>query len=799
MTQVFIAYKRPDQDRVALVRQKLDALGVELFVDHQIKGGDNYIAVINAELGSALAALVFWSNAAVALPKKGHQNFLLAEAQRAWRRDILIAATFDKVVLDNLPVPFNTFQTSDLSDWFDASTPAGHRGWQQLLDALGAKIGRPGLANLALTLESGDERAKRDFIRAFPGDVFAERFADEVVAAERTTFNDAIAAAQAKIDRRKRDAEQVLKDCQRQFESQIVRLRKGESFVPPDPVKMLADEVTALRDENEIYERKIDELQDRVEQLKLSDVQSSEMIQNLAKQADSLAEQRVRADAAAAEAERMKSELGEVQRDVAEKASKLEEQVAEIEALKTSSAQMQQEKDAERRQTARLQSENVALRSQMPDAPWSVWKMTPRQVMGGGALVGVLLGSILAGTGGYYASARNKADMKPSSELQQRAKALDERQAKIEKARAEVAAEEKAWENAKAKNEHAIEAKESALKRRESVLAANEKRNDVRARELSQHAKQATQTKLVLNKRESALNNQDAVLSAKEQELVRREKVVELKEKDILRHDVAGVLGIKPPISPTTTPMKSSVAACDALAGEEYDRDRPAGGKWQANIFESPLAKALNVCKAALAVVQSGPKSTKDERRIRMEIGRILSAQSVVEAKKGNLTDAKKLFDQARDSLQLSASLGSAHAAYLLGTFYRGDFTVKDTPKGEFAPVKDLKTAWDYFKKAADEGDPVALTTVAFGYLLPNWTDNMVKANYSQGRSYLSKAIETKFPRANFLRGLAMIEGKGFEKNRTEGLKDIKIAYCEKDPSAETYVKNNHITDFTCP
>ena len=151
MSQVFLAYKRPDAERVSKVRDKLAALGIELFVDHLIQGGDDYIAKINEELNSARAALVFWSKSAIALTEPGQQNFLMAEAQKGWRRNILIAATFDKVVLDNLPVPFNTMQTSDLSDWFDAGMCASHYGWQRLLDALGRKIERPGLSALALS------------------------------------------------------------------------------------------------------------------------------------------------------------------------------------------------------------------------------------------------------------------------------------------------------------------------------------------------------------------------------------------------------------------------------------------------------------------------------------------------------------------------------------------------------------------------------------------------------------------------------------------------------------------------
>jgi hypothetical protein len=215
MSQVFIAYKHQDAERVANVRQKLAPLGISLFVDHQIRGGDDYLVVINAELSTALAALVFWSNAAVAAPEPGQKNFLLAEAQKGWRRDILIAATFDKIVLDNLPVPFNNMQTADLSDWFDSGMPAVHHGWQRLLDALGVKLSRPGLATLAIVLESGDADARREFLRQYPNDPIAARFLGEIVrprlSRQRPRRKTGSIAVAAKRRRRLKSVERNLK------------------------------------------------------------------------------------------------------------------------------------------------------------------------------------------------------------------------------------------------------------------------------------------------------------------------------------------------------------------------------------------------------------------------------------------------------------------------------------------------------------------------------------------------------------------------------------------------------------
>ena len=127
----------------------------------------------------------------------------------------------------------------------------------------------------------------------------------------------------------------------------------------------------------------------------------------------------------------------------------------------------------------------------------------------------------------------------------------------------------------------------------------------------------------------------------------------------------------------------------------------------------------------------------------------------------------------------------------------RGYFRQRDA-EGRFCYFEDLKIAWDYFVKAAKGGDPVGLTTVAFGYLLPDWTDKMVKQDLSQGRSYLDKALKTDFPRAKFLQGLAVLEGQGFEKNRAEGLRLIDFAYCKNDPSAQKYIKSRHLSAPSC-
>jgi hypothetical protein len=145
MSRVFLAYKTVDRDRANVVRAKLEALGVPLFIDQKLLSGDNYLVAINEELKTAIAVLVLWTEAAVSTSDTGEPNFVLSEAQRGYARNILVAATLEKIALDHLPVPFNLFQAPDISDWIPTGASARHSEWQKILQALGRNWDAPGL------------------------------------------------------------------------------------------------------------------------------------------------------------------------------------------------------------------------------------------------------------------------------------------------------------------------------------------------------------------------------------------------------------------------------------------------------------------------------------------------------------------------------------------------------------------------------------------------------------------------------------------------------------------------------
>jgi hypothetical protein len=737
MSQVFIAYKHQDAERVANVRQKLAPLGISLFVDHQIRGGDDYLVVINAELSTALAALVFWSNAAVAAPEPGQKNFLLAEAQKGWRRDILIAATFDKIVLDNLPVPFNNMQTADLSDWFDSGMPAVHHGWQRLLDALGVKLSRPGLATLAIVLESGDADARREFLRQYPNDPIAARFLGEIVNNEKAAFEQAAASAQNRIDRRRREAEKALKECRKEFENQLAQLQAGGEFFPPDPINALGDNVAKLQDELEIYQGRIDELQFHVEESQKASEEAADHIKELRGQTEALTQERANAAAAAAISAAAVTELAKLKGEFTQKKIENGNQINKIDALQKAAKLTHEQAETTRRLIKKLQSENVALKSQLPDAPWS-YRNSPRLLGAAGLLLGILLTGVITSfmsTG----SAGPDADTlkRRTDEITQLQKQLNAKQVELKRSESDLSAKAGALANATA--------------------AA-----DKRAGDLKQQSDQLVIARISTNTREKSLDERTAKIVLRERAVAERER-----------------------------PASAGVAAadeCDTLAGARHDADRPKNDNWKKDLLDSTLSRAMSVCQIALDTAKADRKSTVEQRHLQFNLSRVYSAQSIQEAKKGNIPEAQKLFDTGIKLLMESANLGSGSAYYSLARFFLGETIVKGTAHGDFVPMqRDALQAWKYFQFSANLGDPEGLTAVAFNLLLPDWTDKLAKEDIDLGRKYLDAALKTEFPRAFYLAGAAQIEGKGVPADRLGGLRKIEFAYCKGDEQAKNY------------
>ena len=131
MSEIFISYAREDREKAQLLAQLLKDQHWNVWWDKVIPPGMKYGDVIGAELSSAKAVIVLWSQASVA------SDWVKDEAQEGANRKVLVPVLIDKV---SPPYGFRQVQTADLSDW-DGS--ASHAELQSMVHRIGELINKP--------------------------------------------------------------------------------------------------------------------------------------------------------------------------------------------------------------------------------------------------------------------------------------------------------------------------------------------------------------------------------------------------------------------------------------------------------------------------------------------------------------------------------------------------------------------------------------------------------------------------------------------------------------------------------
>jgi len=126
MTDVFISYKREDRSRARAIAEALAKTGLDVWWDIELLPGQRFADEINAVIDRARAAVVLWT------PKSVESHWVLSEAAHALERDILVPVWLEQV---DLPVPYNTLHTLDLTTWGGSPT-------DPLLDDLVAGVRR---------------------------------------------------------------------------------------------------------------------------------------------------------------------------------------------------------------------------------------------------------------------------------------------------------------------------------------------------------------------------------------------------------------------------------------------------------------------------------------------------------------------------------------------------------------------------------------------------------------------------------------------------------------------------------
>ncbi len=108
MADIFISYKRQEREKARAIAEMLVMHGYDVWWDIELLPGDKFSREIDEVIKSASAAIVLWSKRAV------ESNFVRAEAHKAYNKNILIPVRLDDC---ELPIPFNTSHTMDLSTW----------------------------------------------------------------------------------------------------------------------------------------------------------------------------------------------------------------------------------------------------------------------------------------------------------------------------------------------------------------------------------------------------------------------------------------------------------------------------------------------------------------------------------------------------------------------------------------------------------------------------------------------------------------------------------------------------------
>jgi adenylate cyclase len=130
MADIFVSYSRTDKVRVAPLVAALEGQGWSVWWDPEITPGDEFDALIGAQLEAARAVVVVWSPASV------DSRWVKGEARDAADRGVLVPVRFDNA---RLPIDVRAIHTIDLDDW------AGNRdstSFKALAAALESKLKR---------------------------------------------------------------------------------------------------------------------------------------------------------------------------------------------------------------------------------------------------------------------------------------------------------------------------------------------------------------------------------------------------------------------------------------------------------------------------------------------------------------------------------------------------------------------------------------------------------------------------------------------------------------------------------
>ncbi len=170
LADIFVSYSRADSERVAPLVAALQAQGWSVWWDPAITPGDEFDAMIAAELDAASTVIAVWT------PNSVESRWVKGEARDAADRGVLVPVRFDNA---RLPIDVRSIHTTDLDGWGGdrASAP-----FKALCQALEGKLKQSAAKSAA---QAQPEKAPAITICVLPfanmsGDPEQEYFSDGV-------------------------------------------------------------------------------------------------------------------------------------------------------------------------------------------------------------------------------------------------------------------------------------------------------------------------------------------------------------------------------------------------------------------------------------------------------------------------------------------------------------------------------------------------------------------------------------------------------------------------------------------
>src|SRR5208337_75207 len=110
MADIFISYAKLHAQLTEDLANDLEAQGFTTWWDTSLLPGDEFSEQIKREIDTSQAVIVIWTESSVASP------WVRAEANRAYQLRKLITVHATGLNLEQVPLPFNTLQSSLVTD-----------------------------------------------------------------------------------------------------------------------------------------------------------------------------------------------------------------------------------------------------------------------------------------------------------------------------------------------------------------------------------------------------------------------------------------------------------------------------------------------------------------------------------------------------------------------------------------------------------------------------------------------------------------------------------------------------------